>query len=354
MSLIFHMNFPALSVEYIVSYVDWFPEKSAHTYWSYSKLNVHSFLLPVWLFNSPQKQKSLPAYCCWNCFWWCVTVFLFQHFCICVSWVDPRPPWATQPQLTQLVQILRCVSCEPPTFTWPYSLPPQWIPIVFLPWQESHTYFFSLPLSLLIHLPPSRQNIVFFLSLEHDTFWLRVWSHCKYFQYSVTISKSLHSLPGGKQNSHLRFSCGAFSANIIAARPPPSSGTKTIHLSILLFLQTFIALFSAKSSNCRLSLLNYSVQSCSCKYCFSFFQFLLFMKLLYATLWCSWHLHQFKLPLFQPPPCLSWHCGTKGLTLLITNRSLTCRVPDCLNSGHCCCLWQIYDWSSLDRKPCNL
>lgn len=48
---------------------------------------------------------------------------------------------------------------------------------------------------------------------------LLVWSHCKYFQYSVTVPWSPPSLPGVKQNSHLRFSCGAFLANIIAARP---------------------------------------------------------------------------------------------------------------------------------------
>lgn len=51
---------------------------------------------------------------------------------------------------------------------------------------------------------------------------------------------------GEKLNSHLGFSCGVFSANIIAAGPPPSAGPKTTHLSIPFFSHNLLFLFFCK------------------------------------------------------------------------------------------------------------
>lgn len=117
---------------------------------------------------------------------------------------------------------------------WPLFLPKQYRNSLHLPspWQEGHAYYLLcpifLPLSLPDCFPPFNTKILsFFLSLQVIS-WLLVWSHRKYFQDSITVPKSLHSLPGGKQNSHLRFSCGAFSANIIPDRSPPSAGSKQL------------------------------------------------------------------------------------------------------------------------------
>lgn len=150
------------------------------------------------------------------------------------------------PTDSTLIQTHRCIklSCAPPTVTWPYALPPQTIskqsslPIAMKGQPRLLFFLPHLTLSLSFSLSPNtlptfNANILsFFCHCSVSFFWLLVWSYCKYFQYSITVPKSLHSLPGGKQNSHLRFSCGAFSANIIAARPPPSAGPKTTHLSI--------------------------------------------------------------------------------------------------------------------------
>lgn len=72
------------------------------------------------------------------------------------------------------------------------------------------------------HPPPAQHTsylhqhiILVSVVVECSFFGLPVWSHCKYFQYSITAPKSLQSLPGEKQNSHLRFSCRAFFRQIL-------------------------------------------------------------------------------------------------------------------------------------------
>lgn len=78
--------------------------------------------------------------------------------------------------------------------------------------RATNTLFFSAPQ----HTSYSRQHIILVSVLaERGFFGLPVWSHCKYFQYSITAPKSLQSLPGEKQNSHLRFSCRAFFRQIL-------------------------------------------------------------------------------------------------------------------------------------------
>ena len=153
-------------------------------------------------------------------------------------------PSVNLPTPTDPPQILK-LSCAPSTITWPHSPPPP-------PHNENQNSLHLLsgkshllllwPLSLLTCPPPppppppfTPKYCLFSVTGPCHFSDCHVWAHCKYFQYNITVSKSLPGLPGGKQNSHLRFSRGAFSANIIAARPPPSAGTKTIHLSMLGF-----------------------------------------------------------------------------------------------------------------------
>lgn len=133
---------------------------------------------------------------------------------------------------------------------WFYFLPPRMISkqsSLLSGRSESSADFWSplLLLTRLLLLTPK------YCHLGRVIFWLLVWSHCKYFQCSITVPKSLHSLPGEKQNSNLRFSCGMFLANIIAARPPSSAGPKTTHLSNLPFLIRLLRFSSAKSTSWR-------------------------------------------------------------------------------------------------------
>ena len=166
----------------------------------------------------------------------------------------PNPSWLHTDSNHQCIEL----SCAPPTVMWPLFLPKQYRNSLHLPspWQESHAYYLFcpifLPLSLSVPPPPpppfNTKISSFFLSLRVIS-WLLVWSHRKYFQYSITVPKSLHSLPGGKQNSHLRFSCGAFSANIIPARSPPSAGSKQLTLQSPFSSYRSFPFFSAKSAN---------------------------------------------------------------------------------------------------------
>lgn len=82
-----------------------------------------------------------------------------------------------------------------------------------LPCRPSHKYTLLPPARRTSYL---RQHIILVsVVAECSFFGLPVWSHCKYFQYSITAPKSLQSLPGEKQNSHLRFSCRAFFRQIL-------------------------------------------------------------------------------------------------------------------------------------------
>lgn len=129
-----------------------------------------------------------------------------------MSLVQPHPHWTTQPQMTRPIQILPCVklSCLvhlPPSPDLPLFLPDGYPNRLRLlsPWHEkSHTPNFACsfwpPLSLFLCLSLAffeTKILSFFLSLDRVIFWLLVWSHCKYFQDEITVSKSLRSLPGG-------------------------------------------------------------------------------------------------------------------------------------------------------------
>lgn len=149
---------------------------------------------------------------------------------------DPAPTYSIQSQPHQCIKL----SCAPTALIWSYFL--------FLCTQNQNSLhllsgkphlLFFLP-NFSLHFPHLCARILSFSSLEHVIFWLLVWSHCKYFQYSITVSKSLRSLPGEKQNSHLRFSCGTFLANIITVRPPTWTGNKTKRPCVLCFLVSFL------------------------------------------------------------------------------------------------------------------
>lgn len=170
--------------------------------------------------------------------------------------LDSYLPWTTQPQLIpqwlKLIGVVNSLVHLPLSSDLMLFASKEYQNSLHfqLAWRGSHAHYFSyftLTLSLFLAL----SCLTYFLILRpiycnfsviaayhvmsglffFFLFWPLIWSYCKYFQYSITIPKSLNSFPGGKQNSHLRFSCGAFSANIIAARPPPSAGPQTTHLS---------------------------------------------------------------------------------------------------------------------------
>lgn len=173
--------------------------------------------------------------------------------------VDPHPRRTTQPQLTPrwFKSIRESNSLVHRPLSRDLTLFPPWSvskqSLLFSPWQVS-SLLHLLPLSLSpsTFAPFHTQTLSFFLSLHCVIFRLLVWSRCKYFQYSITVSKLLHSLPGGKQNSHLSFSCEAFfvkcyccqtstlfwALNNSPFNPPPLS-------------HNFLFLFSAESANCR-------------------------------------------------------------------------------------------------------
>lgn len=179
-----------------------------------------------------QNVNCLSSYCpttAVKCSWEINTSFLWKHpkykkmndF----SWSTPSLNHPAPTDSIQ-IQIHQCIklSCAPTALIWCYFL--------FLCTQNHNSphrlsgkpHFFCLTFPYTS--PICAQILSFFLSLEHVIFWLLVWSHCKYFQYGITVSKSLLSLPGEKQNSHLRFSCGTFLANITTVRPPTCAGEK--------------------------------------------------------------------------------------------------------------------------------
>lgn len=128
-----------------------------------------------------------------------------------------------------------------------------------------------------------------------------------------SIGRRFYSIPGEKQNSHLRFSCGE--SNLT---PPPFFWPKTTRLSEDTS-QNVACCFNLTCENGRWSLFNDSDIPAMLLVALLMFYFPFPLLMFYPPPQCV------PSPLFSPLLCLFWHCGTKWLTFLITDHTLTCR-----------------------------